>query len=467
MEKKMATQMAQQSSRLSGKVPPNNQQAEQSVLGCAMSGERPLAEITAMLKTDDFYRPDHRLIYDAICELYMSSKPVDIITVADHLESRSQLEKAGGMTYISSLPDQAPVVANAGHYADLVRQKSILRRLIEAMDDVSGLCYAEAESADQLLDVAARRIYEIRENRDAIGFESLKDIMGRTVNELAALSRGKPRERHVLTGFYSLDKILGGLRPGGLIIVASRPSMGKSAFALNIVQKASTLYSVPSAVFSLEMSKEEIGNRMLSTQSLVNSKSIMSGELQSDDWEKIARALPPLYAAPVFIDDRSGTSVMEMISKCRQLKLENKLGLVIVDYMQLMSGSNQSRMENRQQEISEISRSLKIMAKELSVPVLALSQLSRSCEMRSDKKPLLSDLRDSGAIEQDADVVIFLFREKYYDPDRVQLETEDAEIIVAKNRQGGTGSIHLGWWPKYTMFFEKEDSRVPVEPPPY
>ncbi len=453
--------------RPAGKIPPNNQQAEQSVLGCAMSGERPLAEITAILKTDDFYRPDHRLVYDSICELYLNSKPVDIITVADHLDAKSQLDKAGGLAYISSLPDQAPVLANAGHYADLVRQKSILRRLIGAMDEVTGLCYDEAENADLLLDIAARRIYDIRENRDATGFESLKDIMGRTVNELAAMARGKPREKTVLTGFYSLDKILGGLRPGGLIIVAARPAMGKSAFALNIAQKAATLYSVPAAVFSLEMSKEEIGNRMLSTQSLVNAKSLNSGELQNDDWDKIARALPPLYAAPVYIDDRSGTSVMEMMSKCRQLKLENKLGLVIIDYLQLMNGNGQSRTESRQQEISEISRSLKIMAKELSVPIIALSQLSRACEQRSDKKPMLSDLRDSGAIEQDADVVIFLFREKYYDADRVQLETEDAEIIIAKNRQGGTGSIHLGWWPKYTMFFEKDDDRIPSEPPPF
>jgi replicative DNA helicase len=462
MENKMANP-----TKPGGKVPPNNQQAEQSVLGCAMSGERPLSEITAMLKAEDFYRPDHRLIYEAIGELYLNSKPVDIITVSDLLAMKGQLEQSGGLSYISSLPDQAPVVANAGHYADLVRQKSILRRLIGAMDEVSGLCFGETENADLLLDIAARRIYEIRENRDSTGFESLKDIMGRTVNELAALTRGKPRERHVLTGFYSLDKILGGLRPGGLVIVAARPSMGKSALALNIAQKASTLYNVPAAVFSLEMSKEEIGNRMLSTQSLVNSKALMTGELQSDDWDKIARALPSLYAAPVFIDDRSGTSVMEMMAKCRQLKLENRLGLVIIDYLQLMGGTGQSRAESRQQEISEISRSLKIMAKELAVPIIALSQLSRACEMRADKKPLLSDLRDSGAIEQDADVVIFLFREKYYDTERVQMETEDAEIIIAKNRQGGTGSIHLGWWPKYTMFFEKEDGRVPTEPPPF
>ncbi len=448
-----------------GKIPPNNQQAEQSVLGCALSGERPLAEITAILKTEDLYRPQHRFIFDAICSLYMDSKPVDIVTVTDLLESRGQLEKAGGLAYISSLPDSAPLVANAAHYADLVRQKAILRRLISTMHEVSGLCYEDPDNADMLLDIAAKRIYEIRENRDISGFESLKDIMGRTINELSAIARGQPRQKTVLTGYYHMDKLLGGLRPGSLIIVAARPAMGKSAFALNIAQKAATLHHVPAAIFSLEMSKEEISNRLLSSQSLVNARSLNTGELQPDDWEKIARALPPLYAAPIYIDDRSGTSVMEMMSKCRQLKLENKLGLIIVDYLQLMNG-NQSRAESRQQEISEISRTLKIMARELSVPVIALSQLSRACEMRSDKKPLLSDLRDSGAIEQDADVVIFLYREQYYTPEQIPAETEDAEVIIAKNRQGATASLHLGWWPKYTLFFEKDDGRFPDEPPP-
>lgn len=449
-----------------GKILPNNQQAEQSVLGCVMSGEKPLAEITALLKTEDFYRPDHRLVYDAVCELYLNSKPVDIITVSDYLEAKGVLEKAGGLSYISTLPDMAPVIANAYHYAELVRQKAVLRRLIAAMEEVTGLCYKDTENADLLLDVAAKRIYEIRENRDTSGFEILKDIMGRTVNELSELAKGKPREKVVMTGFHRLDKILGGLRPGGLTIVAARPSMGKSAFALNIAQKAATLYGVPAAIFSLEMSKDEIGNRMLSAQSLVNASSIGSGELKSDDWDKIARALPPLYAAPIYIDDRSGTGVMEMMSRCRQLKLENKLGIVIIDYLQLMSGSGHNRFESRQQEISEISRSLKIMAKELSVPVIALSQLSRACEQRSDKKPMLSDLRDSGAIEQDADVVLFLFRDAYYHTDQVPTDTEDAEVIVAKNRQGGTGSIQLGWWPKYTLFFDQDDGRFPSEPPP-
>jgi len=450
-----------------GRVPPHNIKAEQSVLGCAMSGLKPLAEITAILKTDDFYRPDHKQIYDTICELYLASKPVDIITVADLLESRNKLTEVGGLSYVSTLPDQAPLIANAGHYADLVRQKSILRRLMTAMDEITALCLEDGQEADLMLDIAAKRIYDIRENRDVTGFESIKDIMGRTVNELASIARGKAREHLVQTGFRSLDRALGGLRPGALIIVAARPGMGKSAFALNIAQKAATLYRVPAAVFSLEMSKEEIGNRMLSAQSQINSRSLNTGELQPDDWDKISRALPFLYAAPIYIDDRSGTSVMEMMSKCRQLKLENKLGLVIIDYLQLMSGSGSSRAESRQQEISEISRSLKIMAKELNVPIIALSQLSRACEARQDKKPLLSDLRDSGAIEQDADVVMFLFREHYYDSDHQPLEVEDAEVIIAKNRQGETGSIHLSWRPRFTMFFdERDEGRFPTEPPP-
>ncbi len=448
------------------KIMPNNQQTEQSVLGCAMSGEKPLAAVLAALKPEDMYSPRHRLIYEAIVELTKDSKPVDIITVTDFLQSRGQLEQAGGLAYISTLPDAAPLVANAAHYADLVRQKSILRRLITTMQEITGLCYSDPDDADVLLDVAARRIYEIRENRDASGFESLKDIISRTVNELAALAKGKPRQKSVLTGYYQLDQKLGGLRPGGLIIVAARPAMGKSAFALNIAQKAATLYQVPAAVFSLEMSKEEVSNRMLSSQALVNARLLNTGDLQQDDWDKIARALPPLYSAPIFIDDRSGTGVMEMMAKCRQLKMENKLGLIIVDYLQLMS-SGQGRSESRQQEISEISRTLKIMARELSVPVIALSQLSRACEARSDKKPLLSDLRDSGAIEQDADVVIFLYREQYYATDQTPKDTEEAEVIIAKNRQGETGTIKLGWWPRYTLFFETDDGRIPDQPPPY
>ena len=420
-----------------GKIPPNHIQAEQSVLGCAMTSERALAEVTAVLKAQDFYRPDHRLIFEAICELYISSKPVDIITVSDALETKALLEKAGGLSYISMLPDLVPFMANAAQYAELVRQKAILRKLISSMDEVNAMCYEDAQDANELISIAAKRIYEIKENRDISGFESLKDIMGRTINEISEISRGKAVERSVKSGFSKLDRALGGLGHGALVIVAARPAMGKTAFALNIAQKAAMLYKVPAAIFSLEMSKEEVGNRMLSAQALVNSRTLRSGELKQDDWDKISKALPLLYNTEVYIDDRSGTNVVEMMSKCRQLKLEGKLGIVVIDYLQLMSG-NGGRNESRQQEISEITRSLKIMAKDLDVPIIALSQLSRACEARNDKRPMLSDLRDSGSIEQDADVVMFLYREHYYEQDQMQIEIEDAEVIIAKNRAGQT-----------------------------
>ncbi len=438
-----------------GRVPPHSGAAEQSVLGCILSGERQLAEVVAMLVPEDFYRPDHRLIYQAICDLYLSSRPVDIVTVADQLQDAGNLEKAGGLSYVGTLPDAAPVLSNAVHYADIVRQKAILRRLIQAMDEVAGLCYATEESAGTLLDLAAKRVFEIRENRDSTGFESLRDIMGRAVNEISAIAHGHKRQRAVLTGYPSIDRALTGLHKGSLIILAARPSMGKTALALNIAQKSALLHQTPVAIFSLEMSKEEVAGRMLSFQSQINSRNLRSGEIRSDEWERISRALPSLYAAPVYVDDRSGTGVVEMLAKCRQLKLEGRLGLVIIDYMQLMSGNG--RADSRQQEISEISRSLKIMAKELSVPVMALSQLSRACEARSDKRPLLSDLRESGAIEQDADVVMFLYRDHYYDQNKMQLDVEDAELIIAKNRQGATGSVRMSWRPSFTMFFEPDD----------
>jgi replicative DNA helicase len=450
---------------ISGKVPPNHIQAEQSVLGCAMTNERALAEITAILKNEDFYRPDHRLIYEAICELYLASKPVDIITVSDALESKALLEKAGGLSYISQLPDLVPFMANAANYAELVREKAILRKLIVSMDEVNAMCYEDAQDANELLSIAAKRIYEIRENRDISGFESLKDIMSRNINEISELARGKTVERSVKSGFSRLDRALGGMGNGSLVILAARPAMGKTAFALNIAQKAALLYKVPAAIFSLEMSKEEVGHRMLSAQALVNSRILRSGELKQEDWDKISKALPILYNTEVYVDDRSGTNVMEMLSKCRQLKQEGKLGLVVIDYLQLMSG-NGGRNDSRQQEISEITRSLKIMAKELHVPIIALSQLSRACEARNDKRPMLSDLRDSGAIEQDADIVMFLYRDHYYAQDQMQMEIEDAEVIIAKNRTGQTGTVKMSWWPKYTMFFEPEDSSMPTDPNP-
>ena len=440
-----------------GRVPPNNRQAEQSVLGCAMSGELPLASATSTLLTSDFYAPDHQMIFDAVCALALAQKPVDIITVSDYLENHGNLEKCGGLPYISSLPDMTPVIAHADSYIDIVRQKSILRRLLVAADEVRGWCFEDPEDADRLLDVAAKRVFEIRENRDKSGFSTMREIIAQTLNDIQQMRAGEMNDRTIKTGYATLDRVLGGLNNGSLVIIAARPSMGKTSLALNIVQKTSLIHGVPCAVFSLEMSKEEIASRMLSVQSRMNSRQIRNGQMSQNDWERLADVVKVLSAAPVVVDDRSGTTVLEIQSRCRQLKLEGRLGLVVIDYMQLMSGGAR-RNENRQQEISEISRSLKIMAKDLDVPVIALSQLSRANVHRNDKRPMLSDLRDSGSIEQDADVVMFLHRPSYYESEDPAGETEETEVIIAKNRQGETRTVRVGWQSEYTLFYDLPES---------
>ncbi len=445
------------------RIPPNNIEAEKSVLGCCLSGEKPLAQVTAYLQSSDFYQPSHRLIYDVICELFIASRPVDTLTVSDALESRNQLESCGGIQYIASLPDSAPLVSRALDYAELVRAKAVLRRLLTAMDEVTALAYEEQDDADALLDIAQQKIYSIRQGQDISGMERLGDVMSRTVNEISALAMGKEGSRGVKTGFPSLDQVLGGLGKGTLNILAARPGMGKSALALNIAHKAATLYDVPSAIFSLEMSKEEIGSRFLSAQAHIDSRALRTGQIQPGDWDKLANALPVLYSAKIFVDDSSATSPLEMLSRCRQLKMEGNLGLVVIDYLQLMS--LKGRNDNRQQEISEISRSLKLMARELDVPVIALSQLSRAVEQRDNKRPILSDLRESGSIEQDADTVMFLYRPQYYEQDHLPQELEDAELQVAKNRAGATRSIKLGWMPSYTQFVDI--SPIGDAPDPY
>ena len=450
-------------SQMMGKVPPNSRQAEQSVLGCAMSGEIPLAVSTSTLKPEDFYSPDHRLVFDAISSLTINQKPVDIITVSDYLDIHGVLGKCGGLAYISSLPDMAPVVAHIESYVDIVRQKAILRRLLQTVEEVRGWCYDDSDDADRLLDLSAKRIFEIRENRDSAGFSSMREIIAQTINDIHKIRSGEMQDRTVKTGYSTLDRVLGGLTNGSLIIIAARPSMGKTALALNIVQKTALIHRVPCAVFSLEMSKEEVASRMLSVQARMSSRQIRSGQLTQSDWERLADVVKVLSGAPIFVDDRSGTTVLEIQSRCRQLKLENKLGLVVIDYMQLMSGGSR-RNENRQQEISDISRSLKIMAKDLDVPVIAISQLSRANAHRNDKKPILTDLRDSGSIEQDADVVMFLHRPSYYENDQAPQEVEQAEVIIAKNRQGETRTVNIGWQGQYTLFFDLPDNAASPEP---
>ena len=393
----------------------------------------------------------------------MSQKPVDIITVSDYLDSHGMLTKCGGLGYISSLPDMAPVVAHVESYVDIVRQKAILRRLLQTVDEVRGWCYDDSDDADRLLDVSAKRIFDIRENRDQAGFSSMREIIAQTINDIHKIRSGEMQDRSVKTGYSTLDRVLGGLNKGSLVIVAARPSMGKTALALNIVQKTALIHRVPCAVFSLEMSKDEVASRMLSVQARMNSKHIRSGQLTQSDWERLADVVKVLSGAPIYVDDRSGTTVLEIQSRCRQLKLENKLGLIVIDYMQLMSGGSK-RNENRQQEISDISRSLKIMAKDLDVPVIAISQLSRANVHRNDKRPMLSDLRDSGSIEQDADVVMFLHRPSYYENDQEVQDIEQAEVIIAKNRQGETRTVNIGWQGQYTLFFDLPEHEARPEP---
>lgn len=434
------------------RIPPNNIDAEKSVLGCCLSGDKPLVQITAFLSSDDFYQPTHRMIFDVICELFLDSKPVDTLTVSDALSAKGQLDTCGGMSYIAELPDAAPLISRALDYAEIVRSKAVIRRLLLTMDEVTALAYDEQDDADALLDVAQQRIYAIRQGQEVSGMERLGDILSRTVNEISALAQGKEGSRGVKTGFPSLDHVLGGLGKGTLNILAARPAMGKSALALNIAHKAALLYDVTSVIFSLEMSKEEVANRFLAAQSQINSRVLRTGQVQANDWKKLGQAATVLYNSKIFIDDNSATSPIEMLSRCRQLKMEQQLGLVVIDYLQLMN--LKGRNENRQQEISEISRSLKLMARELDVPVIALSQLSRAVEQRENKRPILSDLRESGAIEQDADTVMFLYRPEYYEQDHLPQELEDAELQVAKNRAGATRSIKLGWMPSYMLFVD-------------
>ena len=360
------------------RVPPNNIDAERSVLGCCMAGAQPLAAVMNVLKSDDFYQPNHRTIFDAIISLSMSGRPVDILTVSDYLQSTDDLERVGGMPTLTALQDATPLISNAEYYAQLVRSKAILRRLLLVTDEIEKMIYEEAEDAERILDLAAQRIFAIREGRDLAGLEHLQDIMARTVNDIAATMSGEKKPKGLRTGFPSLDYFLGGLKRGTLTIVAARPAMGKSAFALNIAHHAALQYKAKIAIFSLEMSKEEISYRFLAAQSLVDSRMITRGEIGAPEWQKISDGVLQLYGAEIYIDDRAAITPMEIMSRGRQMKMERGLDLILIDYLQLMGGSSKS--DSRQQEISEISRTLKVMAKELDVPVVALSQLSRAVE---------------------------------------------------------------------------------------
>lgn len=438
-----------------GRVPPQNIEAEQSVLGASLLDKEVLSTVTEIIDVSDFYREDHKEIFEAIMDLYERGEPIDLITVSEQLKIRGSIDAVGGLEYLTNLVNAVPTTANVKHYAKIVEEKSILRKLIKTSSEIINMGYEETEEVEYILDRAEKGIFDISQKRNSQGFVQIKDVLVETFDRLEELYNNKGSVTGIPTGFIDLDHKTAGLHNSDLVLIAARPAMGKTSFVLNIAQYAAIHSQVPVAIFSLEMSKEQLVNRMLCCEAMVDAQKMRTGQLEDSDWQKIAKALGPISDAPVFIDDTPGVTAAEIRAKCRRLKLEKNLGMVIIDYLQLMQG--RSKSENRQQEISEISRSLKILAKEINVPVIALSQLSRAPEMRSDHRPILSDLRESGAIEQDADIVMFLYRDDYYNPETDKKNV--AEVIIAKHRNGSTGTVELAWLGQYTKFANLEKFR--------
>ena len=429
-------------------VPPHDDAAELAVLG-AMFLDREAASLALeMLTGEDFYRPDHRQVFEAAEELYHSGVPIDMITVKNKLEEKQVFEQIGGLPFLANISTSVGSSANMRHYAAIVEEKSVLRRLIRTANNISQMSYEGKTDVNAIMDTAEKGIFDIMQNRHSDQFHHIRDIAVDSIEKIEDIYRSKGKLTGVPTGFVDFDQKTAGLQKSDLILLAARPSMGKTAFALNIIQNAAIRSNVPTAVFSLEMSREQLVNRMLCSEAMLDAQRLRTGELTDSDWADLIQAMGPLSQAPIYIDDTPGVTPMEVRSKCRRLKVEKGLGLIVIDYLQLMSGN--SRNDSRQQEISEISRALKAIAREMEAPVIALSQLSRACEQRADHRPMLSDLRESGAIEQDADVVAFLYRDEYYFPDTEK--KNQAELIITKQRNGPTGTVDLTWMGQYTKF---------------
>ena len=436
-----------------GKVPPHDIEAEQAVIGSMLTDSDAVTSAIEVLKSEDFYREDNKEIYEAILNLYNRSEPIDIITVKAELESMGKFEQVGGLEYLAELPDKVPTTANAMKYIKIVEEKSTLRRLIKTANEIIELGYSPTEEVDDIMENAEKKIFNIMQEKNQKGYSPLKDVLVESFTKLEELYNRKQHITGVPSGFIELDYRTAGFHGSDLVLIAARPAMGKTAFALNIATYAAVKANIPVAVFSLEMSKEQLVNRILCSEAMVDSNKVRTGKLEEDDWTKLAEAIGPLSEAEMYIDDTPGINIMEIRAKCRKLKLEKNIGLVVIDYLQLIQGTNK-RGGSREQEISEISRSLKILAKELNIPVIALSQLSRAAEQRPDHRPMLSDLRESGAIEQDADIVMFLYRDDYYNEDSEKKNI--AEVIIAKHRGGSTGTVELLWLGNYTKFVNIE-----------
>ncbi len=430
------------------KIPPQSIEAEQSVLGSMIIDKEAIFSATELLGGADFYRTAHQKIFDAIVALSEKGEPVDLVTLADELQRRHSLEEAGGTAYLSALAGAVPTAANVQYYAIIVREKSILRSLIHTATKIVSGCYEGPPDVEEFLDTAEQQIFEIGKQGKQQGFVPLKEVLKETFDRIERLFDDKKGVTGLSTGFEDLNTISSGLQPSELIIVAARPSMGKTTLALNMAHHIAVKEGKPAAFFSLEMSREQLAQRMLCAEARIDAHKMRRGFLSQEEWQKLTRAVGPLSESPLYIDDSASLSVMEVRAKARRLKAERGLEAVFVDYLQLMRGF--SRSENRQQELSEISRSLKALAKELSVPVIALSQLSRAVEKRESRRPILSDLMESGGIEANADMVLFIYRESYYN--KATEKGNTAEIIVAKQRNGPVGMIELYFLDQYNRF---------------
>lgn len=430
------------------KVPPNNIEAEQSVIGSMLLDKNAISTAAEILRGEDFYKEAHGQIFNCIMELNDKDEPADLVTLVDSLRSKGILENVGGITYLSNLVSSVPTTANVKYYAKIVEEKSTLRRLIKSSSELMDKCYSAQEEVPSILEKAEKDIFDISQKAMTHDFEPMSRILEKSFNEIERLYKNKGALTGVPTGFSDLDSKTSGLQRGDFILIAARPSMGKTAFALNIAQYAAIRNKNTVAVFSLEMGKESLVQRMLCSEASIDMLKLRTGNLDDDDWVRLARSAGPLAEAKIYIDDTPGISITEMRSKCRRLKIEHSLDLIVIDYLQLMSG--RGKTENRQQEVSDISRSLKALAKEMDVPVISLSQLSRAPEARADHRPMLSDLRESGSIEQDADVVCFLYRDEYYNKETDKKNI--AEVIIAKQRNGPTGTVELAFIGKYTKF---------------
>ncbi len=435
---------------LAQRLPPQSLEAEVSVLGGVLLENEALNRVVEVVNESDFYREAHRQIFSALLGLYERNEPADLITLSETLKKRDALEEVGGIEYLNSLVNSVPTAANIVYYAKIIKEKSIVRKLINRATEIISQGYGDTGDVDEFLDRSERLIFEISEDRVRPSFFPIKDIIKASFKTIEKLYEKKQLITGVPTGFTKLDELTSGLQASDLIIVAGRPSMGKTALALNIAQHAAIEGGIPSAIYSLEMSKEQLALRMLCSNAKVDAHRLRGGFLSEADWPNLTRAAGHLSEAPIFIDDTPGLTVLEMRAKSRRLKAEHNLGLVVVDYLQLMRGRADS--ETREQEISDISRSLKALAKELALPVIALSQLNRKVEDRGDKRPQLADLRESGAIEQDADVIIFLYRDEVYNRSEDNPHKGKAEIIIGKQRNGPTDRFELAFLDKYTCF---------------